>query len=73
MVEVSSADRVVYPDSGTTKGQVIAHYSAVGERMLRHLADRPLTLQRFPRGVSAKGFMQKNAADYFPDYIGRHE
>lgn len=72
MVEVSSADRVVYPESGTTKGEVVAHYSRVGEKLLWHLADRPLTLERFPRGVAAKGFMQKNAADYFPDYIDRH-
>lgn len=72
MVEVSSAGRIVYPDTGTTKGDVFAHYSRVGERMLWHLADRPLTLERFPKGVATKGFMQKNAADYFPDFIGRH-
>ena len=52
---------------------MVAHYSAVGERLLWHISDRPLTLQRFPRGVAGKGFMQKNAADYFPEYIGRHE
>lgn len=50
----------------------MAHYSRVGDRMLPHVADRPLTLQRFPKGIAAKGFMQKNAADYFPDYIERH-
>ncbi len=72
VVEVSSAGRVVYPTTGTTKGEVVAHYSAVGERLLHHIIDRPLTLQRFPRGVAGQGFMQKNAADYFPDYIGRH-
>ncbi len=72
MVAVSSADRVVYPSTGTTKGEVVGHYSAVGERLLWHISDRPLTVERFPRGVGAKGFMQKNAADYFPDYIGRH-
>ena len=73
MVAVSSADRVVYPETGTTKGEVVAYYSHVGERMLPHVANRPLTLQRFPKGVAGKGFMQKNAADYFPAFIGRHE
>ena len=72
MVVVSSANRVVYPGTGTTKGEVVAHFRAVGERMLRHIADRPLTLQRFPKGVAGKGFMQKNASKYFPDYIRRH-
>lgn len=72
MVEVSSAERVVYPKTKTTKGEVVAYYGQVGERMLWHLADRPLTLQRFPKGTAAKGFMQKNASEYFPNYIGRH-
>jgi bifunctional non-homologous end joining protein LigD len=40
--------------------------------MLFHVADRPLTLQRYPKGVAADGFMQKNASGYFPDYIRRH-
>jgi len=62
----------VYPETGTTKGEVVEHFRAVGERMLWHLTDRALTLQRFPKGVAAKGFMQKNAGDYFPDYIRRH-
>lgn len=40
--------------------------------MLGYLADRPLTLQRFPKGIASKGFMQKNAAAHFPESIGRH-
>jgi len=70
---VSSPDRVVYPSTGTTKADVVGHYTAVGERLLKHIAGRPLTLQRFPRGVTEPGFMQKNAPDYFPDYIARCE
>ncbi|MCP3976460.1 MAG: ATP-dependent DNA ligase [bacterium] len=71
MVHISSAGRVVYPESGTTKGDVVSHFSAVGERLLFHLNDRPLTLERFPKGITGKGFMQKNAAKYFPDFIDR--
>lgn len=73
MVFISSPDRVVYPDSNTTKAEAVGHYSAVGERMLPHLAGRPLTLERYPKGIAGKGFMQKNASGYFPDFIGRYE
>ena len=73
MVTVSSPDRVVYPDSNTTKADVVGHYSAVSERMLPHIAGRPLTLERYPKGIAAAGFMQKNASGYFPDFIGRYE
>jgi bifunctional non-homologous end joining protein LigD len=41
--------------------------------MLEHLADRPLTLERYPRGIESNGFMQKNAAPGFPEFIGRVE
>lgn len=61
----------MYPDDGVTKAEVVAHYEQVGDLMIGFLAGRPLTLQRFPRGIDAKGFMQKNAADHFPDSIGR--
>lgn len=72
-MEVSSADRVIYPDTGVTKGDVVAYYAAVGERMLPHAADRPLTLERYPKGIADKGFMQKNAGRHFPDFIKRKE
>ena len=61
---VSHPDRVVYRDAGVTKGDVVAHYERVAPRMLEFLAGRPLTVQRFPRGLGAPGFMQKNVADH---------
>jgi len=72
-MEVSSADRVLFPQAGTTKGEVVAYYAAVGERMLRHMAGRPLTLERYPKGIGEKGFMQKNVGKHFPASIGRLE
>lgn len=71
-MEVSNPDRVMFPATGHTKADVVAHYEHVGERLLRFAAGRPLTLQRFPKGVAAKGFMQKNAAAHFPESIGRY-
>ncbi len=73
MVEVSSPGKVIFPDRGLTKADLVGHYEAVGERMLPHVAGRPLTLHRFPAGIAAKGFMQKNAADHFPASIRRVE
>ncbi len=70
-MEVSSPDKVMFPAEGVTKLDVAEHYRLVADRMLDFCAGRPLTLQRFPRGIDAKGFMQKNAADHFPDSIQR--
>ena len=71
MVEVSSPDKLLFPDDGITKADVVDHYRLVAGAMLRFAGGRPLTLQRFPQGIRRKGFMQKNAADHFPASIGR--
>ncbi len=73
MTEISSPDKVIFPADGLTKADLVGHYRTVAERMLPHVAGRPLTLHRFPNGIGAKGFLQKNAADYFPDSIERVE
>ena len=54
-----------------TKGEVVAYYMAAAEKMLPHLIERPLTLQRFPAGIDKPGFMQKNAGKGFPAFIKR--
>jgi bifunctional non-homologous end joining protein LigD len=64
---------VIYEAAGVTKGDVVAHYERVAPRMLDFAAGRPLTVQRFPRGIGAPGFMQKNVADHYPESIGRYE
>ena len=71
-MEISHPDRIIYPKAGLTKGDVVAHYKRVGEQMLRFASGRPLTLQRFPKGIDAKGFMQKNAGKHFPSTIERY-
>jgi bifunctional non-homologous end joining protein LigD len=72
-VEVSNPDRVLFPADGLTKAQVVDYYLAVAEAMLPHIEGRPLTLQRFPKGIGGGGFMQKNASKHFPDSIQRVE
>ena len=68
-VRVSSTDRVVFETAGLTKGDVARHYERVADRMLAHLADRPLSLLRCPDGIDGDCFFQKHAGKGFPDGI----
>lgn len=73
-MDVTNADRVVFPDDGITKGEVVDYYLSVGERMLPFVADRALTVERFPKGIGGNGFMQKNTPGHYPgELIDRHE
>ncbi len=71
MLQVSNADRVVFPVVGRTKGEVVAYYERVASHALVHLVDRPLSLRRFPKGLGAAGFFQKNVPAHYPDSIQR--
>jgi bifunctional non-homologous end joining protein LigD len=68
-VPLSNVDKLLYPDDGVTKGDVIDYYRGVAEVMLPHLAGRPLVLHRFPDGIATKGFVQQDAGDHFPDWV----
>lgn len=68
-VQVTSVDKPFFPETGMTKGDLLAHYRDVAETMLPHLRGRPLNLQRFPNGVDGHGFWQQGASDHFPDWV----
>ncbi|CAM02669.1 bifunctional non-homologous end joining protein LigD [Saccharopolyspora erythraea NRRL 2338] len=68
-VELSKGDKVMYPDDGFTKRDVVCHYRAVAPVMLPHVRGKPLTLRRFPDGIGSGGFFQKEASEHFPDWI----
>lgn len=70
-VEITSRDKIYFPDSNLTKGDVIDYYRQIAEKMLPHLTDRPLTVFRYPNGIGEKGFVQQRAPDYYPDWIER--
>lgn len=70
-VELKNLDKVLYPDAGITKGDVIEYYRWIADLMLPWLHDRVLTLERFPDGIQAEGFIQKNIPDYFPSWFTR--
>lgn len=68
-VENPYSDKIYFPVSGITKGDLIRYYEEIADYMLPYLQDRPLTMHRFPNGITKEGFYQKNASDYFPDWI----
>lgn len=72
-LKVSNADRVVFPEIGRTKGDVVAYYERIAERALPHLAERPLSIRRYPKGLAGPGFFQKNLPAHYPPSFGRHE
>lgn len=70
-IEVSSLDKVLFPDDGITKADLIDYYLRIAKVALTYYRDRPLSMHRYPDGIDTKGFFQKNAPDYFPDWIDR--
>jgi bifunctional non-homologous end joining protein LigD len=70
-VKLSNLEKVLFPAAGLTKSDLVEYYERVAPAMLPHLAGRPLSLQRYPDGIDAEGFMQKNASRYFPKWIRR--
>ncbi len=72
-MKVSNADRVIFPEVGVTKGQVVSYYERVAGLMSDFVVGRPLTLQRFPKGLAEEGFMQKNVSKHYPASIERYQ
>lgn len=70
-LELSNLDKVLYPATGFTKGEVIDYYSRVAPVLLPHLRDRALTRIRFPNGVGAGSFFEKNAPAGTPRWVRR--
>lgn len=70
-IELSNQGKILFPASGLTKGDLIDYYHRIAEVALPHYRDRPLSMHRFPDGIGAEGFFQKDAPDHFPDWIER--
>ena len=68
-LKLSNLDKVLYPATGFTKGQVIDYYVRIAPALLPHLAGRPLTMKRYPEGVDAEFFFEKNAPMHRPDWV----
>ena len=68
-VACTNTDRIVFPDSGITKGDVLAYYHRVADVMVPELRDRALSMERFTKGIDKGGFFQKHAQKHFPAWI----
>ena len=70
---ITHPEKLLFPDDGITKGELAAYYEAVAPVMLPHLRLRPVTMERFPAGIGAKGFIQKDVSRGFPAWLERIE
>ena len=68
-VNLSSADRVLFPDDGITKGDLFEYYRAVSEWIVPHLKNRPFTMKRWREGIAGSAFFQKQAPKGIPSWI----
>ena len=68
-LKLSNLDKVLYPEAGFTKGQVIDYYVRVSDAILPHLRGRPLTLKRYPNGVDESFFYEKQCPSHRPDWV----
>jgi bifunctional non-homologous end joining protein LigD len=68
-LRLSNLDKVLYPETGFTKGEVIDYYTRVAPVLLPHLVNRPLTTKRYPNGVDAQFFFEKNAPRGTPSWV----
>ena len=70
---LSNLDKVLYPEVGFTKGEVLDYYTRIAPVLIPHAKDRPLTFKRYPDGVEGKFFFEKNAPSHAPDWVRRVE
>ena len=66
---LSNLGKVLYPETGFTKGQVIDYYTRIAPFLLPHLRNRPITFKRFPNGVDGMFFFEKNAPKHRPEWF----
>jgi bifunctional non-homologous end joining protein LigD len=67
--KISNTDKVLFPDDGITKGELVEYYRQVSKWLLPYLVDRPLMLTRYPDGIRGKSFFQKGAPAKSPDFV----
>jgi bifunctional non-homologous end joining protein LigD len=70
-IKITHPDKIMFPDEGITKGELVEYYKRIADTMIPYVRDRPMTVQRFPNGIENEGFFQKEASYYFPDWIRR--
>ena len=72
-IDISNVDKVFFPDTGLTKGELLDYHVRAAELLLAHLDGRPVAIKRYPDGLDGQGFFQKNAGSHFPDWLRRQD
>ncbi len=70
-IAITNLEKVLYPATGTTKGEVLAYYATVAPALIPHARSRPATRRRWPDGVLEQSFYEKNLPSHAPDWIAR--
>jgi len=70
---ITHPEKLMFPDDGITKGDLAAYYEMIAPYMLPHLRGRPITMERYHRGIAAEGFFQKDVTKGFPEWLERVE
>ena len=68
-LSVTNLDKVLYPETGTTKSEVIDYYARIAPVMVTHTAGRCMTMRRYPNGVDGKSFFEKRCPSHRPDWV----
>ncbi len=68
-ISFSNVDKVFFPDAGYTKGDLIQYYASVAPLLLPHLAGRPISMSRYPDGITGQSFYEKRAPGHQPDWM----
>src|SRR5437016_8895703 len=70
---ITHPEKVLFPDDGITKGELASYYEAIAPVMVPHIRGRPVTMERYHRGIGMPGFFQKDVSKGFPDWLKRVE
>ena len=70
---ITHPEKILFPGEGITKGELASYYEAIAPVMLPHLRRRPITMERYHRGIGAPGFFQKDVSKGFPEWLERVE
>ena len=70
---ITHPEKVLFPDDAITKGELAAYYEAIAPILVPHVRARPITMERYPSGIGAKGFMHKDVTRGFPAWLERVE
>jgi len=70
---ITHPEKVLFPDDGITKGELASYYEMIAPVMVPHIRERPITMERYHRGIAAPGFFQKDVSKGFPKWLERVE